>query len=294
MPNPAKPYVFISHSSDDNEQTAEIAGYLQQADIDVWVDLENLQDGMEWLQEIQKGLDNASATVVVMSRNARSSKWVERETLLTLNLGLPLFIAQIEKVPLPIHLVDLQYTNCYRDKEKGYAKLAKAVKKALQKNKSPKPVEDVTLIPTEDNFFDYLTQVENGEQLSLIAKDLYQWSTKNADEVEFGGKHTPGFHARVLLGDEFITVFSLWAYMRKPAVQIPFDYLLDKSPYDKKRVRQSTLKTLNRIMPDDNPFHADRADRRPSIPLKQFVNRADNLEIFKDTIAEMMDNLRSG
>ena len=286
------PYIFISHSSADNVITSQLARDLREAGFSVWVDLENIEDGTRWLREIQAGVEGCGAMVVVMSRTARSSEWVERETLLALELRKPLFIALIEDVPVSLHLIDRQFTD-FRPYEQGFDKLVGVLKATPFAKPAPqKPKQDISPKPDASNFFQYLEQLPEGKTQALVAKDLFRWASKVADEIEFGGKHTPGFHVKVELGGDIVTVFSLWAYMKHPAVQIPFDYLMAYTPYHKRSLRLSTLKSLNLLMPKDERFLDERADRRPSISLLQ-LNQAETLETFKQIIAEMIENLRS-
>jgi len=108
--------------------------------------------------------------------------------------------------------------------------------------------------------------------------------------VEFGGKLTPGFHLRVDLGGEELIVCSVWAYARRPAVQVQFQYLRDHPPYDDDRLRLSTLRSLDRLL--DAPLLADKAERRPTIPLLPHLASDGQRDLFRQIIEEIIDNLR--
>ena len=125
----------------------------------------------------------------------------------------------------------------------------------------------------------------------MIARDLFHWANDQADEVSFGGKITPAFQARVAVDGSQVTVFAVRAYPKRPAIQIQFMYLMNYEPYQSERLRRSTLKSLNRLMNDDDQFVVDQADRAPTIPLAYF-DRADKIELFKQIMAEIFDNLR--
>ena len=146
-------------------------------------------------------------------------------------------------------------------------------------------------LPDSDNFFKYLTKRPGGKQNALLAKDLYAWAKTNADSVEFGGKITPGFHARVQVDEDEFTVFSVWAYPNRPAVQVQFQYLMDYPPYDDAKLRRSTLQSLSKLI--EEPVLEDKADRRPTFPLKDLFDTAEKLELFKQIMQEIIDNLRS-
>lgn len=287
------PKIFISHSTKDNNITGIIADALKQAGFDVWVDFESIRDGARWLREIQDGIDGCDAVVVVLSRASRQSEWVEKECLYTFGLKKPVFIALIEDVPLPLHLVNIQYTDCRLQLAGGIAELIEALRHRLGSDELPEYVaENITLAPTEDNFFSYVEQLPLGETAMLVAKDLYYWSQSVADEIDFGGKYNPAYHVKIDLNDTQVTVFSIWAYPKTPSTQIPLDYLGNFPPYTQLALRLATLKQLNRIMPDKMQFDESKVDRRPTMPL-HYLSTAEKLEDYKHIIVEIINRLRT-
>lgn len=295
--------VFISHSSKDNEFTRKLTRSLEAEGLDVWVDLDDLVSGERWVASIQTGLEESSAVIVIMSRAARQSEWVEREALLALQLRKPLFIAYIEETPLPLHLITRQYTDFRSETEYDVAlqQLLPPLKKALAEaspdadetppEKLPLPA-DVSPDPTEDNFFEYLAQMTEGKTLALIARDLYTWANLHTDEVTFGGRHTPCFHMRIKLNDKLVTIASVLAYIANPAVQIPFDYLKKYAPYISEAERITVLDELNALLPEADQFEDERANRRPTVTLLPALNQADTLEGFKAILEHVVAELR--
>jgi hypothetical protein len=283
-------HVFISHSNTDNAITEALADHLQQAGINIWIDRKNIKSGDRWLRSIQKALEACHAVVIVMSRAARDSEWVEREALLAMDLRKPIYIARIEDMPLPLYLINRQYTDFVQDADRAREDLIDALL-ALDDGAAPRRLPaSRSPLPNQQNFFEYVAQLPGGESNEWIARDLFRWGQSLADAVEFGGKITPGFHVRVHIGEDDVTVFSLWAFARQPAVQVQLQYLSEFPPYDNRKVRLSTLRSLNRLM--DEPFLDDRADRRPTLPLQEALDTADKLETFKQIISEIIDNLR--
>lgn len=284
-------YIFLSHSTQDNDFTRELAERLAQFGFDVWVDFDNIGSGERWVLSIQNAVENCVAVVVVMSKSARDSEWVERETLLAMDLKKPIHIALIDDIPLPLHLINRQFTGFQEKQESSYKSLADALWAMDLVSAAPRKVPD-TLSPQPDraNFFDYIEQLPGGERNGLVARDLFKWVQGIADRVEFGGKVTPGYHARLDVAGNDLTVFSLWAYPKQPAVQIQFQYLMDYPPYDNPGLRRSTLRSLNRLL--DDTLIEDKADRRPTFPLATAFNTADKIEMFKGVIQEIVDNLR--
>lgn len=284
-------HVFISHSTTDNDFTKQLVDQLAAMDIESWVDFDGIHGGDRWPRRIQEQIEGCRAVIVVMTRAARDSEWVERETLLAMDLKKPLFIALAEDIPLPLHLINRQFTDCHTDVAAGIKKLASTVRRRLRAKPAP-PKKPLPTKPTRNNFFQYIAQLPGGKQNAVVARELYRWSKQHADAVAFGGKVTPGFHARVNLGDETVTVFSVWAYARQPAVQVQFRFMSEHAPYDDRRMRLSTLHSLNRLMDGDHHLD-DKADRQPTLPIPQAFDTAEELEIFKEIMAEIIENLRS-
>lgn len=292
-----KPYIFISHSSKNNDMATKIAEGLRDAGFNVWLDLDSIPDGSRWLAEIQQGVEECGALLILMSREARKSHWVEREALLAMELRKPLFMALIEDVPLPLHLIDRQFTDFRNEFDAPMSDLVQALKdislmaETDKSERHPLP-PDVSPEPTENNFFDYLRQLPDGEQIALVASDLYYWAKKASDQVEFTGKQKPAFHARINLDEIYVTVFTVRAFTREPAAEIPFEHLMNYPPYDRRELRLETLQTLNDLLPGDETFSEKRADRRPTLPLKSALESSENLEAFKAIAQDIINNLR--
>lgn len=287
------PNIFISHSTKDNDKTDQIADILKKAGFDVWVDFESIRDGTRWVKEIETGINTCDAVVVVWSKSAQESEWVEKECLYALDSKKPMFIALIEKVRLRLYVINIQYTDCTISLVDGMADLIEAMGRTLNDDASivNYPVEKVSAEPNEGNFFDYVEQLPDGDTAMWVAKDLYFWAQQIADEVEFGGSQNPAYHAKVDLDNKQVTVFSIWAYPKTPSTQIPLDYFSSIAPYDNHAKRVAVLNKMNDLLPTNQHFTDDNADRRPTFPL-QYLSTAEKLESYKQIISEIMNNLR--
>ena len=288
------PKVFISHSNQDSELTLFIADALRRAGIGVWVDYENIRGGADWLCEIQAGIQRCDAALVVLSKASAQSVWVERECLYAWQLRKPVFTALVADILIPLHLINIQYCDLREQPAAGMAKLIESIQTALPyaDDHSAQTIAAISREPVEANFFPFVEQLPAGDIASLVARDLFHWARELADEVAFGGQSKPGFHARVHLNGALATVFSVWAYHRQPAAQIPLDRLAARKPYDRKRARAATLQSLNRLLPKAQRYKASKAKGRPSIALHH-LSSADKLEAFKGIVQEIMRELRA-
>lgn len=292
-----EPYIFLSHSSSDNSITQRLADDLEDAGFEVWVDFETIGDGDRWVQRIQAGVDHCAALVVVISRNARQSEWVERETVLALQLRKPVFIALVEAVPLPLQLITRQYTDFASDYTAGLERLVAALNKALQDvaiGSAPRILPPaMSPDPNEHNFFAYLKQMDNGDLLALVARDLFKWSRQQGANVVFSGKYRPAMHAQLHLNGKDVTILSVLAYMQTPAAQIPLDYLAKYPPYTDPEKRLTALAALNKLMPQSDQFDDSRANRRPTLPILAALETAEALENFKEIIQTIINDLHN-
>ncbi|MCY3976775.1 MAG: toll/interleukin-1 receptor domain-containing protein [Chloroflexi bacterium] len=289
------PRVFISHSNQDSEETLFVADALRQAGIDVWVDYENIRGGADWLCEIEAGIQRCDAVVIVLSKASATSVWVERECLYAWQLGKPVFTALIADILIPLHLINIQYCDLRERRVEAMTKLVESIQNALLADEiaAQNSISAVSRRPIEANFFPYVEQLPNGDIATLVARDLFHWARDIADEVAFGGGvKKPAFHARIKLDRQLVTIFSIWAYRRKPAAQIPLDHLARRKPFKRRRSRSDILRQLNLLLPKPQRFKTDMADRRLSIPL-QYLHSANKLEDFKEILLNLIRDLRA-
>lgn len=293
------PYIFISHSTQDVDQTSLIADGLQTAGLRAWVDVTSIPDGSSWLREIEKGVEACAAVVVVMTANARSSEWVERETLLALQLGKPVFIALMESVPLPLHLINRQSTNFTKRPGHALSRLVTSLK-ALPPNHPTAStgkrgeVGKAALLPNRNNFFKYLQQMPEGDTCARIAQDLNNWAKTYADAVTFSGRTAPALHAHLWVGPGGLSIFSVRAYAKTPSVEIPIQYFADFPPYEDRTERLALLHELNTLMSARDQFDDERVDKRPNLPIMTALAPDGNLDQFKKILETLVNRLRAG
>lgn len=203
-------YYFYSYASKDAERMQRLVDALRDHDLDVRVDVQTLKNQERWVHALEQQIEGAAGVIVQMSLAARQSEWVERETLYALERGIPVFIVRFDRVPLPLHLVNRQFTPFEDDFAQGVAKLAHSIR---HYRAAVDPISPAAA-PDEDNFFDYLAQMSQGDALARLAQRFYRWACVHCEDVTFSGRYTPAFHARAA-GQP---LFSVVAYLRNPAL----------------------------------------------------------------------------
>lgn len=103
--NKENPQVFISHATEDKERfVLKFSEYLLSKGINVWLDKWEMLPGDSLVDKIfEEGLKNASAVIVVLSKNSINKKWVKEE----LKAGVIKRINMESKL-IPVVLDDLQ------------------------------------------------------------------------------------------------------------------------------------------------------------------------------------------
>ena len=71
-------HAFVSYSRTDSVYVEQLIGWLGDRSVPIWSDA-GLEYGAQWPAVVREAVDNAGAVVVVMSPDAESSEWVDRE-----------------------------------------------------------------------------------------------------------------------------------------------------------------------------------------------------------------------
>ena len=288
------PYTFISHSSKNREFVLDLVPQFEGEGLALWVDVHDIADGDTWPDAIQRGVEGCAALIVVWSAQSAASKWVKREVLLALRLNKPVFIALMDDTPLPIYLIDLQATDLRTRPNQAVKRLIRALLKQMQTQPTPsQPPAPRLPKPNEHSFFKYLEQLPDGAENARIARSLFEFAEDAANAVTFSGRSEPAFHAHIWIGPGGLQVFSVRAYRRQPAVEVPLQYWANFPPYDEAGERIGILEALNAIMPARDRFALDRADLRPNLPLVRALDADDHRAIFERTIRSAIARLNA-
>lgn len=84
------PHIFISYSKKNRTYARQVADQLLAQGFDVWID-DKIDYGDEWFEVIVQAIQDCAACVVVMSPEAKESRWVRREVALADEYGKTMF-----------------------------------------------------------------------------------------------------------------------------------------------------------------------------------------------------------
>lgn len=71
--------IFISHSKKDNKIVQKIVEFLKYYDVDHFADTDQIKFGSEVQKKINQGLESSNIFLLVWSKNAKDSEWVDAE-----------------------------------------------------------------------------------------------------------------------------------------------------------------------------------------------------------------------
>jgi hypothetical protein len=102
--------VFLSYARDDaSELVQKVRSYLEAADNQAWVDVVDIAGGTDWRDEIESGIRNADAVVLIMTPAAIASDYVQREVQFAQDWGKRIVPLAMGEVKPPDWLRSKQY-----------------------------------------------------------------------------------------------------------------------------------------------------------------------------------------
>ena len=81
------PDVFISYSSKQEKNAHQIQQFLAEAGIVCWIAPESISPGSSYIEEISQGIGMTKATLLVLTPDAESSRWVRKEVGASIGAG---------------------------------------------------------------------------------------------------------------------------------------------------------------------------------------------------------------
>lgn len=130
--------IFISHSHEDDSKVTPICESLRAANFSVWVDTENVEPGTpSWKGAIQDAIDGCGCVVVLLSPNAKRSKWVVAEldyAEIQEKRIYPTIIEGTVKSAVPFGLTMSHWVDLQEDYEAAMDRLITSLKKHLRRS----------------------------------------------------------------------------------------------------------------------------------------------------------------
>jgi len=123
-----KDTVFISYASKNFDYANEVGKQLEGQEIDFWMDKKDLVVGQDWKQEIDKGIEQCLAIILIMTPLAKASEYVTYEWAYALGKGRPVFPLIFQEAGIHPRLENLQYLDFCNIANRPWGKLFEAIK----------------------------------------------------------------------------------------------------------------------------------------------------------------------
>jgi len=139
--------LFLSHASEDAETIKELANQLRTAGVDVWLDLDEIKPGDNWMECLESGLRECDSFAVYVGRLG-IARWINREVRVALDRNakdpefrvIPILGPGADPEALPTFLIQHQWLDL-RDGKTEAADIKKLVGAILSR-----PAEAVSLL----------------------------------------------------------------------------------------------------------------------------------------------------
>lgn len=126
--------IFLAYSNQDQEIAQRFRDDLQAIGLSVWSGSSSDDEEAIRLLSAQKAIESAHLMVVLLSPDAKESKWVYREILLAQQLGKPVLPVVVRgRDAVPLALADHHYLDARFSYSDALRRLARAIYKELGK-----------------------------------------------------------------------------------------------------------------------------------------------------------------
>ncbi|MFT3911466.1 MAG: toll/interleukin-1 receptor domain-containing protein [Ferruginibacter sp.] len=123
--------IFISHDHEDADFAELLKLQLEKHNLYCWIDSERLKIGQDWRVEIDEGIINSIAVIVIMSPEAKKSEYVTYEWAFAWGKEKRIFPLMLKQTALHPRLESLQYLDFTNRATRPWDKLIKSIKELI-------------------------------------------------------------------------------------------------------------------------------------------------------------------
>ncbi|MEN6320978.1 MAG: TIR domain-containing protein [Syntrophaceae bacterium] len=215
--------VFVSYDHDDSKIAERIKQDLIKNGIAVWIDEGELRAGHPLISKIQEAIKEAANFVLLWSKRASQSRWVNAEWNAAWHLEKNIIPCTLDQEPVPPFLYDVircTFSGAYK---KGIEELLSALKaKKLPKQKA-RPAQPQ---------FSLIKDIYNGQERLLTALSTGNLKDANMEQKDLDDKVQTGLKEK----PDNAELLNLAAYHKKNAFQIKHWNELQSRSYPKDKL----------------------------------------------------------
>lgn len=131
------PSVFISYSRADSVFVDQLEAELSKHGFVTWLDRQHLEAGDDWAAVIQAQISRHNLVVVVLSPDAVTSEWINREIAFAQQIRKEIIPVLAKTTQVPFRISELQFVDFTHDFENGAIQLRTALSKPRTGTPSP-------------------------------------------------------------------------------------------------------------------------------------------------------------
>lgn len=127
--------VFLSYAHKDNHYRKQVQKALEKRGLSVWVDDRGISPGVSWQEAVQDAIDNACVVVVILSPDAKESRYVNRELNYADNQKkriFPILARGNSKNAVPFIVSGIQFSNMGKVSKAKFADIMDALAEAIR------------------------------------------------------------------------------------------------------------------------------------------------------------------
>jgi hypothetical protein len=128
-----KAQFFISHCNQDGDFAELLKLRIEKEGYTSWIDIDRLSVGIDWRQEIDNGIKDSSALIVIMTPEARKSEYVTYEWAFAWGMGVKVIPIMLKQTQMHPRLETLQHLDFTNREARPWQKLIKTLKEAINK-----------------------------------------------------------------------------------------------------------------------------------------------------------------
>jgi TIR domain-containing protein len=121
---------FVSHSSANRTIATEVESGLQARGLRIWLDEADIHLGSLLRQELQTSIRRCHVLLLLWSKPASASRWINAEWLIAFHLGKFILPCTLDEEPLPQCLESTVFLNIKELQQSDIERLARAIKEA--------------------------------------------------------------------------------------------------------------------------------------------------------------------
>lgn len=126
----SKGYVFISYSKEDDDFVQSLRDFLKKGKYGYWDFAESDRDyHSQFHLELEKVILGAHATLTILSKNWKESKWAIKEYLFSEEVSTPVFLLKAKPMPATLVIAGIPYIDFTYNPNKGFNELGKELKR---------------------------------------------------------------------------------------------------------------------------------------------------------------------